>query len=214
MSNSNPPLAYQEGTVEFYDCTITVNPSVLIPRQETEILIDKALSRLKGQPPLKVLDLCCGSGCMGLAIKQARPQDDVHLSDISPQALAVAQHNSTTNALSVTLHQGDLYIPPNIEALFCNPPYVTTEEWKHLEPSVKDFEPRLALDGGPSGLDFYERLAQQLHAQTIAPKFCFFEIGATQGNVLCQLFTLPSYHLDLLKDWAGHDRFLFLQKSP
>lgn len=212
MNKDTEPLAYKEGVVEFYDCTLAVDRSVLIPRQETEILVDIALKRLQSSGPLKVLDLCCGSGCIGLAIKKARPQDTVHLSDISDQALRVAQANALTNKLDVTFHKGDLYIPKGIDVLFCNPPYVTTEEYRHLDPSVKDYEPRIALDGGVQGLDFYERIANSLHNGTWSPQYLFFEIGTTQGDPVTQLFSHSRYHLELLKDWAGHDRFCILTK--
>ena len=209
------PEAYKVGEVEFYNCRITLNQNVLIPRQESEILILYALERLKGSQGSILLDLCTGSGCLGLAIKKARPDLRVILSDISPLALEVARKNAEINHLDVEFLEGDLLSPlrgQKIDFLICNPPYVTESEYEVLESSVKDYEPKLALVGGADGLDFYRALSKSLEEHLNSGGKVFFEIGKDQGKQVASLFSGPFWQKkEILKDWAGHDRFIFLE---
>lgn len=192
------PNPYIRGEVQFHGSKIRVTPDVLIPRQETEILVERVMQDLAGQELSgKVLvDLCTGSGCIGIALKKRFPELHVCLSDISPKALAIARENGA--GLDVEFVQGDLLEPfqgRKIDYLVCNPPYVSETEYDQLDREVK-WEPREALVAGPSGLEFYERLAG-----TNIP--CWFEIGHTQGKALLKLFPEGQ----ILKDWAGKDRF-------
>jgi release factor glutamine methyltransferase len=212
---SNKPRAYIDGEVEFYKCRIFLNQNVLIPRQESEILVFYALERLKNCKGGTLLDLCTGSGCLGLAIKKARPDIHVILSDISPLALECAKKNALLNQLDVEILQGDMLEPLGnrvVDYLICNPPYVTDEEYEYLESSVKDFEPKLALVGGPEGLDFYSHLSKTVKPHINVGGKIFFEIGKDQGQKVVELFSDPYWKKkEIIKDWSGHDRFVFLE---
>ncbi len=198
--------------VEFFRCRIKLTPHVLIPRQESEILIFYALPHIKGGI---LLDLCTGSGCLGLAIKKARPDMHVILSDISHEALECARNNAALNQLDVEFLEGDLLEPlgdRKVDYVICNPPYVSDEEYEHLDSSVRDFEPKLALVGGKEGLDFYSRLSKSLKGHINEGAKIFFEIGKDQGEKVLNLFS-DWEKKEVIKDWAGHDRFVFLEYS-
>jgi release factor glutamine methyltransferase len=205
------PAQYIQGTVEFYDCKIKVTPDVLIPRQETEILVDIIAKKLEGvNLEGKVLwDVCCGSGAIGIALKKKFPELRVVLSDISSKALEVAKENAQNNQVKVDFLEGDLLKPfgdAKTHFFVCNPPYISENAYPNLDPEVRDFEPKLALTGGPSGLDFYKRLLQELPQHLHHDAIVWFEIGTGQGNEVAQLFS--SYHPVVLQDWAGHDRYI------
>jgi release factor glutamine methyltransferase len=216
-SVTKEPVAYILGSVEFYGCLIDVTPDVLIPRPETEILVDLAVKKiLISQPKGKFLwDLCTGSGCIGLSIKRACPDLTVVLSDISPKAVDVAEQNIRKNHLHLECRTGDLlscFANEKADFVICNPPYVSKEEYAALDACVRDFEPRTALMGGDSGLEFYERLAIELPAFLNPGAQLFLEIGYCQGSAVQKVFNCsPWCHFQLLKDWAGHDRFFFLE---
>jgi release factor glutamine methyltransferase len=208
------PLEYILKRVEFYGCSIEVCPDVLIPRPETEILVDMIAKELKGAKG-SLWDLCTGSGCIGLALKKACPQLSVTLSDLCPKALAVARANAAGNRLDVGWLQGDLLAPfagRKASFVVCNPPYVSDAEMQTLPQSVKGFEPRLALAGGPDGVLFYERLAEELPPYLERGAKLFFEIGKSQGKRLLEIFgSQPWMNGRVLTDWAGHPRFFFLE---
>jgi release factor glutamine methyltransferase len=207
------PIEYILGTVEFYGCQIAVDPSVLIPRQETEILVQHILKKNKGGI---VWDLCTGSGCLGVALKKARPDWNVTLSDISLEALALAKKNAEQNEVEVRIVQGDLLAPFNgqkADLIVCNPPYISTSEYLNLQPSVRNFEPRLALVGGEKGTEFYERLSLGLPSFLKEGGLVFLEIGAGQGTLLQTIFREGGWtSTKVEKDWAGQPRFFFLEK--
>ena len=144
------PLQYILGEAFFCGHRFTVDPRVLIPRPETELLCIWALDILKDYSDPSVLDLCCGSGCIGLSLKAASPEIRVTLSDISADALDVAAENMRRLSLAVELHQGDLlegFLPGSFDLIVCNPPYIPTADCTVLQEEVL-FEPRSALDGG------------------------------------------------------------------
>ena len=197
------PVEYVVGEVEFFGCQIQVDSRVLIPRPETEILVEKIAKRVeKGV----LWDLCTGSGCIGIALQKARPGLRVVLADSSKEALAIAAENARRNQVDVEIVQGDLLAPfqgRRADIIVCNPPYISEAEFKRLDPSVKDFEPREALVGGERGTEFYERLARELPPFLNPGGHIFFEIGSTQAEVVKRLF--PSGEVE--RDWAGHPRF-------
>ncbi len=211
------PVEYMTGEVPFYHCSISVSPDVLIPRPETEILVDLACKQLKVQSlsGKTAWDLCTGSGCIGIAVKKACPDLTVVLSDISEKALAVATANAEINDVQVELVHGDFLIPfagRKADVVFCNPPYISLKEYLALDGSVKNFEPQLALLGGDDGLDFYRRLKESLPAYLMPQAKIFLEIGTGQGNAVMDLFSGPEWKgARVEKDWAGHDRFFFLE---
>ncbi len=213
------PLAYICGKVHFYECEFNVTPAVLIPRQETEILVDQIVHVLQQQDLThQVLwDVCCGSGCIGIALKKKFPALSVYLADQSAEALAVAAANARANEVEVTCLQGDLLAPfqgKKAHFIVCNPPYISEAEYDTLEKEVKDYEPYLALVGGPTGLEFYERLAHDLPAHLHAGGNVWLEIGYQQGEALQEIFSSAFWKRRLVEnDWAGHSRFFFLENE-
>lgn len=211
------PAAYIEGCVEFLDCTITVTRDVLIPRPETEILADKIARELANEPlEGKVLwDVCTGSGCIGIALKRRFPELRVILSDLSTAALHVAAGNARANQVDVELVEGDLLAPffeRQADFIVCNPPYISENEYMTLDVDVREFEPKSALVSGNTGLEIYERLAVDLPAHTRRPAKVWLELGGTQGEGVKRIFDSSHWktsHLE--KDWAGWDRFFFLE---
>lgn len=213
------PLQYIHGKVEFYDCQFLVSPAVLIPRQETEILVDKIAAYFKtiDVADKQVWDICCGSGCIGLALKKKFPELQVTLSDISEEALVIARQNAKLNETDVTFKQGDLLEPfrgQKAHFIICNPPYISDEEYKTLDNEVREYEPRLALVGGERGTEFYERFSEQL-PEVLYPGGCaWFEIGYQQGELMKALFQEKRWKQTKLEnDWAGHSRFFFLENE-
>lgn len=205
------PFAYIVGEVEFLDLKLKVTRATLIPRHETEILADLILKNLP-EGSLEVWDVCTGTGCLGLAVKNRRSECAVKLGDISSEALKIAKINAKRNHLEVDLLEGDLLTPfegKKADVVICNPPYITPEEYEGLEEEVRAFEPRRALVGG---LDFYYRLKKEL-PHFLNPKAkVFLEIGAGQGNDVIETFSESHWvQKKCEKDWSGHDRFFFLE---
>lgn len=211
------PIAYILGEVQFLGCRIQVTHDVLIPRHETEILVDLAIKNIKEKKPANRVcwDLCTGSGCIGLAMKRACPELLVVLSDICPKASALAGINAVHNQLPVECRVGDLLQPflnEKADLVICNPPYVSKKEFDGLDQSVRDFEPSLALFAGCNGTDFYERLSDELLHFLNPGAQVFFEIGHAQGAAVQEIFRKPPWRGgQIRKDWAGHDRFFFLE---
>lgn len=199
----NEPVEYIIGEIDFFGAHFKIDPRALIPRPETEILVDIVSKRAKKGV---FLDLCTGAGYVGIALKKANPELTVVLSDISADALALAAENAQLNKVEVEILQGDLLEPfkgRRADFIFCNPPYISEKEYLTLDPSVRLFEPKLALVGGEKGTEFYERLQKDLPPDAK----CFFEIGSTQGDRVKQIFQGKG---EVLSDWAGHPRFFIL----
>lgn len=201
------PVEYILGSVKFYDLELLIDPRVLIPRPETEILasmIDKEIKEEK-----VVWDLCTGSGCLGLSLKNKRPELEVSLSDLSEDALAVAKKNAKDHGLDVKVYHGDLLSPfqgQRADLVICNPPYISETDHSNA------FEPRMALVGGPTGLEYYKRLARALPEHLNPNAKVFFEIGTNQGADLTCIFDGSHWKKkSCLEDWAGHDRFFLLE---
>lgn len=214
------PIEYLIGEVEFLGCRISVDKRVLIPRPETEILVDLAIKKINSLPDLKekiLWDLCTGSGCMGIALKKRFPALRVCLSDSSQEALELALENSRKNEVEVEIFQGDFLEPfrgRKADFILCNPPYVSAAEYTSLDSSVKDFEPKVALVGGERGTEFYERLAKEVPPLLNNKALVFLEIGAGQKEAIQKIFSSPVWSsCEPLKDWSGKDRFFFLEKD-
>lgn len=211
------PVQYIRGSVDFLNCCIKVNRNVLIPRPETEILAERIIQELADEDVAgKVLwDVCCGSGCLGIAIKKKIPQLKVVLSDLSEKALAIAKENAESNEVEVTCLQGDLLSPfvgKKADYVVSNPPYISEKELEDLEIEVKKYEPQGALLAGKTGLEFYQRLANELPKYLNNGAQLWLEIGSTQGPAVSSLFSNPPWTSCLIaKDWAGHDRFAFVR---
>lgn len=207
------PVAYLVGIKDFYLLTFEVTPAVLIPRPDTETLVQSGVDYLKGKPTPTVLDLCTGSGCVGVSIAHQVKAARVTATDISPEACAVAVRNAARNGVSdrVTVLTGDLFdpLPPaaRFSLIVCNPPYISPSEIEALDPGVRAFEPRLALDGGPDGLNFYRRIASAA-AGWLAPGGCLMtEVGWTQDAAVRELFASSGLiSLGSVKDMGGRWR--------
>lgn len=213
------PLAYILGYVDFLDLRLDVGPDVLIPRCETEILADKVVGRIKkkGWKSFTVVDLCTGSGCLGLAIKSVFPEARVILIDICEKALNIARRNAEKSSLEVECLLGNLleeYQGPFIDLFLCNPPYVTSQEYEDLELDVKNFEPKKALVGGDSGLEMYQKISKHLFSFMNDGGLAAFEIGYRQKDDLEKIYSMDKWSsIECEKDWSGHDRFFFLEKD-
>lgn len=210
----NEPLQYIEGSVSFYGCTFHVNKHVLIPRPETELLVDLIVTFLKKRDltNTSLWDVCTGSGCIGIAIKKALPELQVTLSDISLEALEVAKKNSFENSAPVHFLHGDLLTPfygKKADFIVSNPPYISDEEYGSLENHVKNFEPKGALVGGKTGLEYYERLAVGIKKQMKPGGHVWFELGAGQRPAVEKFVREEGYSdIQSIQDFSGHDRFL------
>lgn len=213
---SGMPLAYILGYVDFYGCRLSVNPSVLIPRVETELLLDFTLKEVEGRSLRSALDLCSGSGALGIALKKARPELDVYLVDISEKALDTARSNAKQNGVDVVCLRKDLYEGlegiPKLDLVLCNPPYISESEWEGLETSVKDFEPKIALSSGKTGLEIFENLSYSLPQYLNPGALVVFEIGAFQKEDIIKIFSKkPWKFICCKKDLASLDRCIFLE---
>ena len=209
---TNEPLQYIEGQVEFYGCHIMVDNRVLIPRPETELLVDHVVKTLSTQNlQNKVLwDICTGSGCIGISVKKSLPDLKVVLADLSKDALQVAQENSKLNQVDLECVLGDFFTPfanQMCDYLICNPPYISEDEYRELEPHVRDFEPKGALVANLNGLEFYERLARDSKNFVRPGGRVFLEIGQEQSEPCRKLFSTYA-NLKVKKDLAGIERFI------
>lgn len=189
------PLAYILGEWDFFGRTFTVNPHVLIPRSDTEPLCQLAIEDAKTLENPKILDLCCGSGCIGLTLAAEIPDARVAAIDLSEEALVVARENA--RRLGVTARYftacGDALGQPDehlgtFDLLLCNPPYITAQEMTELDKSVVDFEPRMALYGGEDGLDFYRNIARHWVKMMVPGGRMYFECGWHQAADVAKIF--------------------------
>ena len=226
---SGEPIQYITGVQEFMGLTFNVNPNVLIPRQDTETMVEDALEvlqkgTLRGEsfvekPNFKdVLDLCTGSGAIGVSIAKLNGNVKVTCSDLSEKALETAKGNAIANGLkSVKFEQGDLFAPfcgklgkKKFDFIISNPPYIESEVIPTLQTEVKDHEPMMALDGGNDGLDFYRQIAIQSPDHLKKGGVLMMEIGHNQGEAVCQLLeeTERFEKVVCLKDLAHKDRIV------
>lgn len=201
------PYEYIVGEVQFLDARLKITPDVLIPRPETEILVAKILEQIPDQS-IEVWDICTGSGCIAIALKKARPQWAVFASDISFRALAVARENATQNGVEITFLEGDLLKPfqgKKADVIISNPPYLSSQDYISMDKS----EPKIALESGPSGYEFYERFSKEISMYLKPQGKVFFEIGTGMGTQAAALFSFDKKKVE--RDFAGHDRFLMLE---
>lgn len=210
------PLAYLLGRRAFYDRELVVSPSVLVPRPETELLLEKALIFAKGKPSLTAVDVGTGSGALAVTFAAHQPQAKVYATDISPDALAIARQNAALQQVEVTFYEGDLLAPLlardiQLDLILANLPYIPSEEVPTL--AVSRYEPLLALDGGSDGLVLVRRLLEQA-AKLINPGgLTLLEIGAGQGQAAAEIaqnaFPQAQVHVEL--DYAGLDRVVVIE---
>ena len=192
---SGEPVAYITGAWEFYGLPMFVTPDVLIPRMDTELLVDTAKELLNGRKmDARVLDLCCGSGCIACAVGHEMPAARIVAVDLSAKALEVTRRNVAANRLSsrVICMQADATASPpmsmgQFDMIVSNPPYVRSADMKKLDPSVRDFEPSWALDGGKDGLKFYKAIIKYWKSVLRPGGYLLFEVGEGQAESLKEM---------------------------
>lgn len=201
------PLQYIVGETEFMGLKFKVNSSVLIPRQDTETLVEEALKVVK--PGMRVLDLCTGSGCVIVSILHNVADVEGYAIDISKQALNVAKENAKLNDVSIMFERSDLYdnVTGTFDVIVSNPPYIPTEEIVKLMPEVRGFEPMEALDGKEDGLYFYRKMIPESRNYLNPDGRILFEIGYDQGEAVSGLLREAGFHdVQVIKDLAHNDR--------
>lgn len=212
------PLQYITGVQEFYGRDFLVNSNVLIPRSETELLIENLLIEVKklwGNQSITAVDIGTGSGAIALTLALEKPNWDVHTIDISEKALETARENAERLSADVSFHLGDLLKPiiENdilVDIIISNPPYIPTSDVLELMPEVKGHEPKLALDGGEDGLDFYRQIILQSKSILKNPGIIAFEVGINQADEIKELLINSGAKNVMIKqDFQGIDRFVF-----
>lgn len=207
------PLQHILGNQEFMGYEFLVNEHVLIPRQDTEVLVETALPLVDGK---RVLDLCTGSGCIIISLsKMGHLQQAVGV-DLSEEALSVAKENARMLEADVTFLHSDLFeqVTGVYDVIVSNPPYIETETIAGLMEEVRDHEPRMALDGGRDGLDFYRRIVQDSVSYLADGGYLCFEIGCEQGQAVRTLLEEQGFtECRIVKDLAGLDRVVYGQWS-
>ena len=218
------PVSYITGTREFWSVSLTVDPRVLVPRPSTETLVEQALQVLApGDSPARALDLGTGSGAIAIALARERPALEVVATDISGDALELARVNVAAAELDerIALRAGDLFQAINGEApwdlIVSNPPYIPSAVVDGLEPDVRRFEPRLALDGGADGLDVVRRIISGAGSRLRPGGALVLEIGHDQGRAVTELAqaaaSLDPASTRIVPDYEGHDRVLVVQRE-
>ena len=227
------PLDKLIGFKDFYGVRIPFDKNVLTPRYETEFLVDRIVMDIKNKysqvrlnlpyRPITVLDLCTGSGCVGLAIANATGAN-VTMSDISKTALAIAKKNCELNnkirkdkkepPINPNFVLSDMFknIEYSFDIIVCNPPYVRTQDLNKLEIEVRDFDPILALDGGKDGLDFYRTIAKEAHKYLNNSGTLYLEIGIGQAEKIVKMLRNHFDDVQVKQDLAGIDRFIIAKK--
>ncbi len=208
------PVQYIIGDVNFYGNTIKVNKDVLIPRYETEELVEKTIKKIKNKfnKKIDVLDLCTGSGCIAITIKK-EINSNVTATDISSDALEVAKKNVNLNNVDIKLINSDLFnnIDGKFDCIISNPPYISYDE--EIDEIVKNNEPNIALYAPNNGLYFYEEILKNIKKYLNNEFIIAFEIGYKQGEFLVELANkyLNNVTISVEKDLQGRDRFLFIE---
>ena len=233
MRAEGTPLQYITGSQEFMGLPFLVNKKVLIPRQDTELLVEKALAILLDRKmPMggfQILDLCCGSGAIAVSLahhlKEAKKKAMITASDISRSALGVAKANAQINRVEKQIRfvEGDLFAAfrksrkgrgkLQFDMIVSNPPYIPTEVLPTLMREVRDHEPMMALDGGPDGVDFYIKILAEAYLHLAKDGALLLEIGYDQGPVLTLLAEAAGAYgpAEIVKDLSGNDRLVLLQ---
>ncbi|MCC7517642.1 MAG: peptide chain release factor N(5)-glutamine methyltransferase [Verrucomicrobiae bacterium] len=214
------PLQHLVGTVEFCGVTLAADRRALIPRPETEILVERALALRPGEGAAAVFDVGTGGGAIVLALLAARPAWRAVAADLSREALALARENAASTALAdrVEFREGDLLAPlregERFDLVVSNPPYVPTATLAHLQPEVRDHDPKAALDGGTDGLDLIRRLATETPRALKPDGHLLLEIGSDQAEAVEALFEAAGWSgLAFTADLQGHRRIVEARRA-
>ena len=211
------PVAYLIGEWEFYGLPLDVSEAVLIPRPDTEVLCEQALNYVQTQGACRVLDLCAGSGCIGLAIAANAPECRVLLGDISEGAVRICRQNIRRNSLTgqVTVMTMDALQPPpkaigEFQCIVSNPPYIPKADIDNLDHSVKNFEPYLALCGGEDGYDFYTAIIRNWKDALVDGGRLYFEVGIGQADTVLRMMRTEGFgELEIVPDLQGIPRVVY-----
>lgn len=203
------PLQHITGKQEFMGLSFLVNEHVLVPRQDTECLVELALPYVKGK---KVLDMCTGSGCIAVSLAALGETGECHAADISEKALEIARQNIAENHAEVTLIKSNLFesVSGKYDVIVSNPPYIPPKVIETLSEEVREHEPRLALDGGEDGLEFYRRITSESKEYLTAGGYLFYEIGCEQAEDVKAIMRNEGFlEVECRKDYAGNDRVVY-----
>ncbi len=215
------PLQYILGETDFYNSKIKLHKKVLIPRPETEILVEKVLEKVDSLDleSVKILDIGTGSGCIAISLALEIPDSKVLGIDLSEDAISLATDNAVFNEVpnAKFIKRNALDNPRKtgiFDLIVSNPPYIESSEIPKLMPEVKDFEPILALDGGEDGFDFYRKIIPNCHSLLKDGGFVFFEVGHTQAQKLKEILLQNSFsEVEIFKDYSGIERIVSAKKS-
>lgn len=210
------PCAYITGSKEFMSLNFKVNSDVLIPRSDTEILVESVMDVVNKDGQIKIYDVGTGSGAIAVSLAYYLPRAEVYATDISLKALEVAKENAQNNNVNVNFLLGDLLTPvissSPFDIITANLPYISPEEFRELDKSVKDFEPTSALVAEDDGLSLYRQLIPQAYELISPGGYLFFEIGYNQGDKALELVQNFA-EVELIKDLAGRDRVIKARKG-
>lgn len=220
MRKNHKPCQYIIGNQDFMGYSFHVEEGVLIPRPETELLVEEAIRLTDGKAGIRALDMCCGSGCIGISLKLIRnsqnKKTEVVLADISDKAIEVASINNKRLDTNCELIQSDLFgdITGKYDLIMSNPPYIKSSEISELMAEVKEFEPIIALDGKEDGLFFYRRIIKNARDYLLNGGWLIFEIGYDQYEAVETLLINSGYEeIRLIRDYAGLDRVVVARYS-
>ena len=219
--NARIPLQYIVGFQNFMGEDFEVREGVLIPRPETELLVNLAFEKLKGYKKPKVLDLCTGSGIIAITVAKNIEKAKVTASDLSADAVNLAKDNAKRLHADIEVKTGDLFEPfcgkftnKKFDMIISNPPYIKTDDIETLQIEVREHEPHMALDGGEDGLDFYKRILENAYKYLTKNGTLLMEIGCDQKEAIIDIAKgLENYrNIEVQKDYAGHDRIFYCEK--
>jgi len=225
-AGAHEPIAYLTGKKEFYSLEFEITKDCLIPRPETELLVERAIEFLRTRNGEQfICDLCTGSGCVAVAIARNFANCRIVATDISDAALAIAEKNVAKHGLMnrIKLLQGDLFEPviaglgpAKFDLIVCNPPYVSEPEYEKLAPNVKDFEPKSALTAGKDGLDIIKKIIADANQHLKPTGTLMLEIGNEQGNTVRNLLETAGYFstVKIEKDYSNLDRLAVAVTKP
>lgn len=215
--SEHEPLQYITGETDFFNVTIKVRPGVLIPRMETEQLVEMVLQQYPGNPNLRVLDIGTGSGCIPIALKKESPSLNIFASDISEDALEIARENATKNHTDITFIKDDILSPrafkdgEKFDIIISNPPYILEEEREDLDLEVREYEPSLALFCSSTSSMFsaiHNFALNHLHEEGQL----YLELHENHANEVLEIFNTQNWSASVVKDYGNKDRFLIAKK--
>jgi release factor glutamine methyltransferase len=206
------PLQYLIGSEEFMGLNFIVTENVLIPRQDTEILVEEIISRFKRESNLRILEIGTGSGAISVSLAKFLKQPKLVSLDISKEALSIAKLNAKKNQVSdqITFIESNLFesltVDESFDIIVSNPPYIPSKDILELQREVKDYEPMLALDGGEDGLDYYREITKKSVDYLKKDGLLAYEIGYDQGIDVLKILKDDFHHIEIIKDLQKHDR--------